>query len=57
MSRKDFVKAAQIVRQEYLNHGDIFSKLMEEQFIELFRNEPKFNEFKFKQACRGEIIK
>ncbi len=53
MTKKDYVKAAEIVKQDSAQHGDIFSKLMEESFVKLFKQDnPRFDEKRFREACR-----
>lgn len=53
MTKKDYIKAAEIVRQDSIKNGDIFSKLMENSFVKLFREDnPRFDESRFRQACK-----
>lgn len=53
MTKKDYNKAAEIVRQDSNKNGDIFSKLMEDSFVKFFRNDnPRFDETRFRQACK-----
>jgi hypothetical protein len=54
MTKKDYQKAAEIVKQDSISNGDIFSRLMEESFVKLFRNDnPRFDERRFRTACKG----
>ncbi len=54
MTKKDYIKAAEIVRQDAKQNGDVFSKLMEESFVKLFRQDnPRFDEKRFREACKG----
>ena len=54
MTKKDYIKAAEIVRQDSKKNGDVFSKLMEESFVQLFRNDnARFDEKRFREACKG----
>lgn len=53
MTKKDYIKAAELVRKDTKQNGDIFSKLMEESFVKFFRNDnPRFDEKRFRQACK-----
>jgi hypothetical protein len=53
MTRHDYEKAAKIVRQDFTTNGDIFTKLMVENFVRLFRDDnPRFDEHRFRQACQ-----
>lgn len=54
MTKKEYTKAAEIVRQDITKNGDVFSKLMMESFIKLFKNDnPRFDEKRFREACKG----
>lgn len=55
MNRKDYDKAAEIVRQDADENGDIFSKLMQESFVQFFQKDnPRFDANRFRQACKGK---
>ena len=55
MTKKEYTKAAAIVRQDSVKNGDVFSKLMAESFIKLFRDDnPRFDEKRFRQACKDK---
>jgi hypothetical protein len=53
--RKDYQKAAEVVKQDSSESGDVFSKLMEESFVKLFKNDnSRFDEKRFRMACKKE---
>jgi hypothetical protein len=54
MTRKHYIKAANIVRMAILLGGD--SALLQAAFLELFQGEPNFDEKRFIKACTYEGV-
>lgn len=56
MTKKDYIKAATIVKNYQANKkpGQLSLNFLENAFVELFLyDNPRFDENRFRQACKG----
>ena len=53
MTKKDYIKAAELVRQDRKSLGEAIGQLTMETFVKFFHNDnPRFDEDRFRQACK-----
>lgn len=53
MTKKEYSKAAEMVRKDRLNYGEAVGQLIMETFVSFFQNDnPRFDENRFRQACK-----
>jgi hypothetical protein len=55
MTRKDYIKAAEIVREAYVHQKNGNGEAIEFAFVRLFAGDnPAFNETRFRNACKPD---
>ena len=53
MTKKDYIKAVEMVRKDRLTHGEAIGQLTMETFVSFFQNDnPRFDENRFRKACK-----
>lgn len=51
MTKKNYERAAEIVRRMYADPTDWHATVVREAFVTLFKVEPRFNVERFRRAC------